>query len=126
MSRGITLLKRCGPIVLQEKSATSSHSIEAETEADRLRAALHAAREVAYEWDLASDRVDWFGDAAALFCLKPDEVPQTVAAFDALVDAHFVQEFYNTFKGTTKEQAFESQFPVEGADHRVRWFEARA
>jgi diguanylate cyclase (GGDEF)-like protein len=112
--------------VLQDKSATPSHDGAAEGEAQRLRAALAAAREVAYEWDLANDRVNWFGDLAALFCVKPEDVPQTITAFRRMADWNFVNDISNIFDGLTKEQGYESQFAVEGADHKVRWFEARA
>lgn len=112
--------------MLQDKSANAPQTIEPETEADRLRAALDAAREVAFEWDLTTDRIEWFGDAARLFCLKPEDVPRTVAAFQAFVDPHLISDFYGHFEGATKPQAYECQFPVEGVDHKVRWFEARA
>ena len=110
--------------MLRDKPANSPQSLE--TEADRLRAALDAAHEVAYEWDATTDRIEWFGDAARLFCLSPRDVPRTAAAFSMLVASDINKDFIKTLESTLKDQTFESQFPLEGMDHKVRWFEARA
>src|SRR5579872_3671775 len=46
-------------------------SPDTNSKAQRLLAALMAAGDVAYEWDLASDRIVWNGDIAAF--LSPDK-----------------------------------------------------
>ena len=123
MARGVTLL--AGPIVLSDNPAPPS-SVGTEPEADRLRHALDAAREVAFEWDLANDRIVWFGDAARLFGFAPEDVPMNAAAFRSRVSAQLLTESFELLKNTSKDTVFESQFPVEDADHKVRWFETRA
>ena len=53
---------------------------------DRTAAILSTVGEVVYRWTLDDDRLEWDGDAAAVFGLASSEAPATGAAFDDLVE----------------------------------------
>src|SRR5262249_52181219 len=110
-------------IVQQENSAKSAPSNVAE--AERLRAALDAALEVAYESDFSKDRILWQGDAGRLFHLRPDRVPTTPRNFAKLLAADILSDFHAAGAGVETGRNFEPQFPIEGTDQIVRWFEVR-
>lgn len=56
------------------------------SELSQVKAALLAAGDLAYEWNLASDRLSWQGDAAAFFSLAPAQLPLTGDAYHAKVN----------------------------------------
>lgn len=56
------------------------------SELSRLKAALMAAGDLAYEWDLASDKLSWQGQAEAFFDLSPEQLPATGDDFHAKVN----------------------------------------
>ena len=57
------------------------------SELSRLKAALLAAGDLAYEWDLASDKMSWYGKAEAFFDLPSHQLPATGDAFHAKVNS---------------------------------------
>ena len=56
------------------------------SELSRLKAALLAAGDLAYEWDLASDRLLWQGDAGSFFGLTSETLPHSGESFHARVN----------------------------------------
>ena len=52
----------------------------------RLNAALMAATDVAYDWDLATDEIAWFGSVNALFLASGSAFAETGAAFNARIN----------------------------------------
>ncbi len=44
-------------------------------ELERLRVAIEASGDLVYDWDLATDRIDWFGQVAAVFGQKSSAMP---------------------------------------------------
>ncbi|EWY38959.1 hypothetical protein N825_10385 [Skermanella stibiiresistens SB22] len=56
-------------------------------EAARLRAALAAAGDVAYEWRLTTDRIDWFGDVEALLGRAGQATVETGEDLNARISA---------------------------------------
>jgi diguanylate cyclase (GGDEF)-like protein len=57
--------------------------------------------------------------------MRPDHVPANLAGFHALVIPSVTQDFYDAVQNRSDTRTFESQFPFEGEDHLVRWFEVR-
>lgn len=53
---------------------------------DRLASALRASGDVVYEWDLATDRLTFFGDVSALFAGAAEPVPATGEALQARIN----------------------------------------
>lgn len=45
-------------------------------ELERLRAAVEASGDVVYDWDLATDRIDWFGQTSEVFGESASATPQ--------------------------------------------------
>src|SRR3546814_10654890 len=52
----------------------------------RLEMAIRASGDVLYEWDLASDRLAFFGDVSTLFTGGPLPVPATGEALQARIN----------------------------------------
>jgi diguanylate cyclase (GGDEF)-like protein len=50
---------------------------DAQRELARLRSAIEASGDVVYDWDLATDRIDWIGRVAAIFGMSDSAVPQS-------------------------------------------------
>ena len=55
------------------------------TSEERFRIAAASAGDVIYEWDMASDRLDWFGDIDGLLGYAPGGFPRTLAAWAAAI-----------------------------------------
>jgi len=51
----------------------------------RFRMAAHTATDVIYEWDIASDRIELYGDGAGRLGVEPSAAPQSYAEFAAMV-----------------------------------------
>ena len=52
---------------------------------DRLQSAISASGDVIYEWDLATDRIDFTGDTSSLFGALDAVVPETGEQLQARV-----------------------------------------
>lgn len=52
---------------------------------ERFRLASDAASDLIYEWDLSSDRLEWFGNFDAVLGYEPDEFPRTLEAWSARI-----------------------------------------
>ena len=98
----------------------------ANTELERLRQALAASGDLAYEWDLAGDRITWFHDAAA----RHDHAFITDAAtgedFNALVypeDQPYRLEAISSLQPGAIE--YESEFRLRHDGNKPRWFHDR-
>ena len=65
-------------------------------ELERLRAALDASGDIAYEWDLASDSIHWSANAHAAFGLAETCDISTRAHFVARIDAEDLATFTST------------------------------
>lgn len=86
------------------------HDISDTEELARLRAALTAAGDVAYEWDLAADSIKWSGDVHKAFGITDGKVPASGAEFNGIVvqeDAAARSNFL------ARLQAGEAQFECE-------------
>ena len=88
----------------------ATHIISTTEELDRLRAALSAAGEVAYDWDLATDTVNWSGDVCKALGLAHSQQPILGAAFSAFVAQEDLVAHSNFI---TRLQSGEAQFECE-------------
>ncbi len=55
------------------------------SELSRLRAAVEASGDIVYDWDLATNSMNWMGPAAALFDLAGSSLPRTADDFHSLI-----------------------------------------
>ncbi|CAN0541078.1 unnamed protein product, partial [Laminaria digitata] len=88
----------------------ATHIISSAEELDRLRAALSAAGDVAYDWDLTTDTIHWSGDVCKALGIAPGEQPLAGTAFTALVTQEDLAAHANF---VTRLQAGETQFECE-------------
>ena len=68
----------------------ATNSVPAREELERLRSALAGAGDVAYEWDLISDRISWLDGADEALGLDSSRVAGTGDAFAALIAPEFL------------------------------------
>jgi diguanylate cyclase (GGDEF)-like protein len=92
----------------------------------RLRAALNASGDIAYEWDLASDRITWCGDPARFFGIEGDKVPSSGEGFHLRVNPEDLPRRLRTlsdhFAGS---RDYDCEYRVRGADNEFRWVHDR-
>ena len=88
----------------------ATHIISTAEELARLRAALSAAGDVAYDWDLTTDTIHWSGDVCKALGLAHGEQPISGGAFTALVAQEDLAAHSNF---VTRLQAGEAQFECE-------------
>ena len=86
------------------------HVVSVGEELARLRAALSAAGDVAYEWDLAADSIKWSGEVAKALGITDGRVPVSGAEFDTLVAQ---EDHAARLNFLTRLQAGETQFECE-------------
>ncbi len=88
----------------------ATHIISTAEELARLRAALSAAGDVAYDWDLTTDAIHWSGDVCRALGIPHGDQPISGAAFAALVSQEDLAAHSNFL---TRLQSGESQFECE-------------
>ena len=95
-------------------------------ELERLRAAVEASGDIVYDWDLATDRIEWVGRAAEVFGAESAAVPQSGDRFsgrinpeDLPVRMHALSEH---FAGAA---AYDCEYRIRGADGRFQWVHDR-
>ena len=66
--------------------SVAGNSKQRGTDYEVLVAAMDASGDVAYEWDLATDRVSWCGPAARLFQCEAAALPDRVEAFHSRIN----------------------------------------
>ena len=86
------------------------HDVSNGEELARLRAALSAAGDVAYEWDLALDSITWSGDVEKAFGIANGQLPVSGPQFNALVAQEDLAARTNF---VTRLRAGETQFECE-------------
>ncbi|MHA1153552.1 MAG: putative bifunctional diguanylate cyclase/phosphodiesterase [Alphaproteobacteria bacterium] len=95
-------------------------------ELERLRAAIEASGDLAYDWDLATDTVDWIGRAADVFGVDSAAAPQTGDRYsgrinpeDLPVRMHALSEH---FAGTA---SYDCEYRIRGRDGEFQWVHDR-
>ena len=90
---------------------------------ERLRLAAQASREVIFDWDIASDRLQWSGAGKEQYGYDPDEFPGTSATFITRVhpeDRHIVVEMARASRrGDEFPEMHEVQYRMFRADGSV-------
>ena len=95
-------------------------------ELERLRAAIEASGDLAYDWDLATDKVDWIGRAADVFGVGSAAAPQTGDRYsgrinpeDLPVRMHALSEH---FAGAA---SYDCEYRIRGGDGEFQWVHDR-
>ncbi|MEE9209576.1 MAG: EAL domain-containing protein [Kiloniellales bacterium] len=95
-------------------------------ELERLRAAIEASGDIAYDWDLATDRIDWVGRANEAFGADLTAVPQSgdhysgrINPEDLPVRIHALSEH---FAGTAN---YDCEYRVRDANGEFQWVHDR-
>ncbi|MCH8154432.1 MAG: hypothetical protein IH786_04080, partial [Proteobacteria bacterium] len=55
-------------------------------ELKRLRAAVEASGDIVYDWDLATDKIEWVGRAAEVFGAESAALPQSGDRFSGRIN----------------------------------------
>ena len=92
----------------------------------RLKAALCASGDVAYEWDLATDRLSWCGDAAEFFGLSSGKVPEDGESFHLRVNPEDLPRrmrmLSDHFAGSGD---YDCEYRVRSVDGEFQWVHDR-
>ena len=92
----------------------------------RLKTALLASGDLAYEWDLASDALDWQGEAEAFFGLTVADLPTSGESFHARVNPEDMparmRQLSEHFSG---DGTFDCEYRVRSEDGEFRWIHDR-
>lgn len=97
-----------------------------DTELDRLTAALAAAGDAPYEWDLDADRIAWFGAAADSPTQAALSGLDTGRAFNARIHPEDLVERLERIAALRDgATGFEGEFRLRGAGGEMFWFHDR-
>lgn len=92
----------------------------------RLETAIRASGDVVYEWDLASDRIAFFGDVSTLFSGDPLPVPGTGEALQARINPEDVprrrRALADHFSGTSD---YDCEFRLRTRQGEFQWLHDR-
>jgi PAS domain S-box-containing protein len=90
---------------------------------ERLRIALQAARTGTWHWDIRTNRDTLDDNLRALFGLRPEEVPEKIEDFYALVHPEDRSRVQAAFEKTRREGVhLDTEFRVVRPDGSGRWF----
>tara|TARA_R110002072_G_scaffold54957_11_gene143668 strand:+ start:2384 stop:4162 length:1779 start_codon:yes stop_codon:yes gene_type:complete len=105
----------------------ATHIISTAEELARLRAALSAAGDVAYDWDLASDAIHWSGDICQALGVPHGQQPITGAGFTALVAQEDLAAHSNfVVRLQTGDAQFECEYRLQLPQRGISWVHDRA
>jgi len=92
---GTTILMRFSARLVPDKGWIEGVSVDVTRERqaqealreseDRLRVVTNATTDLLYEWEIANDRLEWFGPIDAVLGYEPGEIEQTIQAWAALI-----------------------------------------
>lgn len=97
----------------------ANHIAPERAQLDRLRAALAAAGDVAYEWDLTSDRITWFGETEDVLGFHAHQDAPTGEAFSLLIkpdDVSMRLESLDRLRGVRTQ--YDAEYHLTGPDRR--------
>jgi PAS domain S-box-containing protein len=94
---------------------------------ERLRRGLEAARMGTWEWDIASNRVNWSEGVHSVFGLAPGEFAGTYPALFAMIDPADRDRFQLEIREVLENprHKYHSELRVRPPDGSCRWLEAR-
>ncbi len=95
-------------------------------ELERLRAAVEASGDIIYDWDLATDKINWIGRTAEVFGAEPAAMPQSGDRYsgrinpeDLPVRMHALSEH---FAGTA---AYDCEYRIRSSNGEFQWVHDR-
>jgi len=95
-------------------------------ELDRLRAAMAASGDVAYDWDLSADSLEWLGDASCVFGIPDHLLMKTGSRFNDRVHPddlpRRLEAITELSRGNT---VFDCEYRLRSGDGEQRWFHDR-
>ena len=92
----------------------------------RLRAALKASGDIAYEWDLASDHITWCGDPSRFFGLESDKVPSSGEGFHLRVNPEDLPRRLRTLSDhLAGSEDYDCEYRVRGGGSEFQWVHDR-
>ncbi|MEE8499430.1 MAG: EAL domain-containing protein [Kiloniellales bacterium] len=95
-------------------------------ELERLRAAIEASGDIAYDWDLATDRIDWVGRVIEVFGAGSTAVPQSGDRFSGRINPEDLPVRLHAlsahFAGTA---LYDCEYRVRGAKGEFQWVHDR-
>lgn len=87
------------------------------------RLALSATGSLCYEWDVASGRVDWFGDIEDALGLESGRLPRTLAGWQAVIHPDDHDHVMSTMMAAVHaRQRFDIHYRVLRADGQLRYW----
>lgn len=96
------------------------------SELERLRAALEASGDLAYDWDLATDDLSWVGRPTRLFGPQPDAVPGSGDVFNGRINPEDLpgrmQALSEHFAGG---RLYDFEYRVRAGDGTFHWVHDR-
>ncbi|HEY5598806.1 MAG TPA: EAL domain-containing protein, partial [Kiloniellales bacterium] len=99
---------------------------QGQAELERLRAAIDGSGDLAYSWDLATDRIDWMGRVVDLFGLNAATVPRSGDRLHGRINPEDLparmQALSEHFAGTT---GYDCEYRVRASDGEFRWVHDR-
>jgi diguanylate cyclase (GGDEF)-like protein/PAS domain S-box-containing protein len=92
----------------------------------RFRVAAGCATDLIYDWDVATGRLDWFGDIDAAVGYPPGGFPRTLAAWEAAIHPDDRPAVLAALDATCRTgQPFVQQYRVVRRDGSARYWEER-
>jgi diguanylate cyclase (GGDEF)-like protein len=92
----------------------------------RLRAALMAAGDIVYEWDVASDTIVWHGDLTRLFDCTNDDVPATGERLSTRIHPEDLPQRQKVLsEHISSGLAYDCEYRLRGPDGDFHWVHDR-
>jgi diguanylate cyclase (GGDEF)-like protein len=91
----------------------------------RLQAALSAAGDLAYEWDLQSDAISWHGSVDTALGIDDRLAIGTGRAFAGRINPEDLPQRQDRLSESRRGAVYESEYRLRGGDGRFCWVEDR-
>jgi PAS domain-containing protein len=87
----------------------------------RLQAALSAAGDLAYEWDLQSDAISWHGPVDTALGIDDRLAIGTGRAFAGRINPEDLPQRQDRLSESRRGAVYESEYRLRGGDGRFCW-----
>jgi len=95
-------------------------------ELERLRAAIAASGDVAYDWDLSGDRLEWLGDASRAFGIPDHLMMRSGARFNDRVHPDDLPRRLEAINDLSRTNTiYECEYRLRGGEGEQLWFHDR-
>ncbi|HZS81246.1 MAG TPA: GGDEF and EAL domain-containing protein [Stellaceae bacterium] len=92
---------------------------------DRAQAALTAARDIAYEWDLASDAISWHGPVGTVLGIADRAAIGTGRALAGRINPEDLPQRQHCLSDSRDGRLFECEYRLRAEDGRFHWVQDR-